>query len=109
MPNTHGTHWIRRERRLRIYARDGWRCLWCGRGIWQGAALTLDHFLPRERGGSNAPENLLTACHLCNSTRRHEHAMIFAWRCEGSLFGGWAALLDRLIEAMARPLPRVVP
>jgi hypothetical protein len=31
-----------------------------------GGALTIDHFQPRARGGTDAPENLLYCCYRCN-------------------------------------------
>jgi 5-methylcytosine-specific restriction endonuclease McrA len=63
--------WIRPERRLAIYLRDGFRCL-CGRDLagvdpWQ---VTLDHIVPTSRGGSNNPSNLYTCCRRCNTARR---------------------------------------
>jgi len=62
----------RRERsgmkRLRIYMRDKFRCQYCG--VKKGAAeLTLDHILPRSRGGDNSPVNIVTACLPCNNRK----------------------------------------
>jgi len=67
MSNAHGSKWIRPEKRLAIYARDGFACLYCG----NDERLTLDHLLPRELGGSNEVENLVTACLTCNSSKQH--------------------------------------
>jgi len=64
-----GMNWIRKEKRLAIYLRDGLACVYCGEGVEDGATLTLDHCKPRICGGSNAPDNLVTACHRCNSYR----------------------------------------
>lgn len=64
-----GMNWIRREKRLAIYLRDGLACAYCGEGIEDGAKLTLDHITPHCDGGSNEPSNLVTACHRCNSAR----------------------------------------
>src|SRR5215510_10988765 len=67
------THYIdvrsRRNRvtnRHRIFARDHYRCQYCGR---RGTAfdLTLDHILPKSRGGRTIAENLVTACQVCNN------------------------------------------
>jgi hypothetical protein len=108
--NAAGTKWIRPEKRLRIYARDGWRCLWCGRHRAElDEPLTLDHFLSRDAGGGNEADNLLTACFACNSERRHAPALSYAFAKEGPLFGGAGATLDRILDALARPLPAVVP
>ncbi len=62
-------HMIRRPRpkvrltRKEIFARDGWQCVYCGR---QTRDLTLDHVLPRHRGGPHTWENLVSACKPCN-------------------------------------------
>lgn len=62
--------WIRPEKRRRIYERDGWACVYCG----GTDSLTLDHITPRRLRGSNAPTNLVTCCHSCNSRRQdNEH------------------------------------
>jgi 5-methylcytosine-specific restriction endonuclease McrA len=74
--NLKGSHWIRDERRVRIYARDGWRCVCCleevRRGDRRGNAQhpyrlgTLDHVVY----GCNKSDNLVTACKECNVLRK---------------------------------------
>ena len=65
---------IRRRReassmkRLRIYMRDKFRCQYCGEKKPAGE-LTLDHILPRSRGGDNSPVNVVTACVACNNRK----------------------------------------
>jgi 5-methylcytosine-specific restriction endonuclease McrA len=56
-------------RRLRIYMRDKFRCQYCG-DKKSVAELTLDHILPRSRGGDNSPVNVVTACLQCNNRKR---------------------------------------
>lgn len=75
---TQGMNWIRKERRLAIYMRDGLACCWCGAGVEDGAKLTLDHLTPYTAGGGNAAANLVTACHTCNSVRQDRSAEVFA-------------------------------
>jgi 5-methylcytosine-specific restriction endonuclease McrA len=102
MTNPNGSHWIRTSKRRRIYARDGWRCVWCEQPVEQGRNATLDHFLAREAGGTNATDNLLTACFRCNSRRQHKPALLFAFDL-GSL---WIVqTMDRVLDALDRPLP----
>ena len=48
--------------RTRIYKRDNHECVYCG----SKKQLTLDHVIPRSRGGSNSWDNLVTCCHNCN-------------------------------------------
>jgi 5-methylcytosine-specific restriction endonuclease McrA len=54
--------------RHRILARDHYRCQYCGR---RGTAfdLTLDHILPRSRGGRTLAENLVACCQSCNNRK----------------------------------------
>jgi 5-methylcytosine-specific restriction endonuclease McrA len=56
-------------KRLRIYMRDKFRCQYCGEKK-TAAELTLDHILPRSRGGDNSPVNIVTACLQCNNRKR---------------------------------------
>jgi 5-methylcytosine-specific restriction endonuclease McrA len=48
--------------RTRIFRRDNEECVYCG----STKQLTLDHVIPRSRGGSNSWDNLVTCCHNCN-------------------------------------------
>jgi CRISPR/Cas system Type II protein with McrA/HNH and RuvC-like nuclease domain len=48
-----------------IYKRDGHACVYCN----SRENLTLDHVLPRSRGGGNTWENLVTCCSRCNSRK----------------------------------------
>ncbi|MEW6734854.1 MAG: HNH endonuclease [Acidobacteriota bacterium] len=56
------------SKRTAILMRDRFRCQYCG---IKGTAfdLTLDHILPRSRGGSTEPENLCAACFACNQRK----------------------------------------
>ncbi len=50
--------------RREVFNRDRYTCQYCGR---RGARdLTLDHVMPRHRGGRHTWENLVTACKTCN-------------------------------------------
>ncbi len=55
-------------KRLRIYMRDKHRCQYCGekKAVTE---LTLDHILPRSRGGDHSPVNVVTACVSCNTRK----------------------------------------
>ncbi len=46
-----------------IFRRDGYRCQYCGR---VSAHLTLDHVVPKNRGGKYTWDNLVSACPQCN-------------------------------------------
>lgn len=45
-----------------IYKRDSHQCVYCG----SSKNLTLDHVLPKSRGGKNDWNNLVTSCFKCN-------------------------------------------
>lgn len=67
-----GMNWIRQDKRLAIYLRDGMACIWCGVGVEdEGTTLTLDHLVPARGKASadNRSRNLVTACTRCNSAR----------------------------------------
>lgn len=51
--------------RRNLFARDGNRCQYCGRRF-PAAELSLDHVLPRSRGGGMDWENIVCACVRCN-------------------------------------------
>src|ERR1700759_4506418 len=53
----------RKISRRALFARDGWRCAYCGTS---NARLTLDHIVPRSKGGESIWENVVTACAPCN-------------------------------------------
>jgi 5-methylcytosine-specific restriction endonuclease McrA len=54
--------------RTKILMRDRYRCQYCG-GKGTGAELTLDHIVPRSRGGRTHPENLCASCKRCNQRK----------------------------------------
>jgi 5-methylcytosine-specific restriction endonuclease McrA len=54
--------------RTKILMRDRYRCQYCG--VKGGASdLTLDHIVPRSRGGRSTPENLCASCMRCNQRK----------------------------------------
>ena len=51
-----------RVNRHKIYKRDGHKCVYCG----NSKQLTIDHLIPKSKGGKNTWENLVTCCSKCN-------------------------------------------
>jgi 5-methylcytosine-specific restriction endonuclease McrA len=51
--------------RRAVFARDNHRCQYCG-----GVAESIDHVMPRSRGGQHAWENVVAACRKCNLGKR---------------------------------------
>lgn len=58
----------RRRTYLDLCRRDGPRCNWCR----AEHSLTVDHIVPKSKGGSNHPTNLQVLCLRCNQAK--------AWR-----------------------------
>lgn len=54
--------------RVNIYARDGYRCQYCGDKCAVNE-LTYDHVVPRSRGGKTSWENIVSCCYACNRTK----------------------------------------
>jgi len=51
--------------RHRIFRRDEYQCVYCG----NKRNLTVDHVIPKSRGGQNTWLNLVTCCSYCNRTK----------------------------------------
>jgi 5-methylcytosine-specific restriction endonuclease McrA len=65
--------------RRAVFARDGNRCQYCG-----DAAESIDHVIPRSKGGEHVWENVVAACRPCNVRKRdrllHETTMVLRRR-----------------------------
>lgn len=55
-----------RKHRDLVLERDEYRCVYCGA---TDVPLQLDHAIPRSRGGSDDPSNLVAACKPCNCSK----------------------------------------
>ena len=53
----------RKITRRAVFARDRWTCQYCGH---ERANLTVDHVIPRSKGGDSTWENIVTCCAPCN-------------------------------------------
>jgi 5-methylcytosine-specific restriction endonuclease McrA len=53
----------RKITRKAVLARDSWTCQYCGQ---RKPGLTVDHVVPRSRGGESVWENIVAACASCN-------------------------------------------
>jgi len=52
--------------RKNILRRDRYKCVYCGRS---DLPLTIDHVIPKARGGTDSWENLVSACTRCNNKK----------------------------------------
>lgn len=57
---------MRRQTRVLILQRDGFRCKFCG-ATSEETRLQVDHIMPQARGGTDSLDNLATLCEACNS------------------------------------------
>ena len=61
-------HQTRALSRKNILMRDRYTCQYCSRTL-ASAELTLDHVVPRSRGGRSSWENLVACCYTCNNRK----------------------------------------
>jgi 5-methylcytosine-specific restriction endonuclease McrA len=54
--------------RINVYARDGFRCQYCG-AKKPMQELNYDHVVPRARGGKTDWDNIVTSCYACNDKK----------------------------------------
>lgn len=99
--NQHGSNWIRRFRRERLYQRDGYRCIYCGMDLEHAKPRdrTLDHVIPRRAGWDNGDRNLVVACRWCNDKKGDRDPLEYIM----SLRDG-PAVLARVTERTGRSL-----
>ncbi len=64
----HIPHQARTLSRKNILIRDRYTCQFCGRTL-AASELTLDHVVPRSRGGRTDWDNLVACCHRCNNLK----------------------------------------
>ena len=88
-----------------LIARDGGACVWCGHEAWR-SDLTVEHVVPRSRGGHLVAENALVACRRCNRRRgsRPVDAYVRELMREGAPVNVEA--LRRALESLARSTRR---
>jgi 5-methylcytosine-specific restriction endonuclease McrA len=97
----------RKITRRAVFARDGWACQYCG----SRSNLTVDHVVPRSKGGSSSWENIVASCAPCNRrkgdrlprqagmhprrTPRAPHAEIFIQVASPTIPSAWQAYLPQ--------------
>ena len=53
----------RKITRRAVFARDRWTCQYCGS---ERSTLTVDHVIPRSKGGESSWDNIVACCAPCN-------------------------------------------
>jgi 5-methylcytosine-specific restriction endonuclease McrA len=67
--------------RRAVFARDGGRCVYC-----DSPATSLDHVVPRSRGGLHVWENVVSACRRCNHLKADRDVSDLGWRMRHAPF-----------------------
>ena len=87
----------RRLSRRAVLARDGYRCQYCG----STRHLTIDHIVPRSRGGLDSWDNVITSCAPCNVRKGaalpHEVGMSPSRRPRPPLPGDFVLACQRVV------------
>ncbi|WP_457158792.1 HNH endonuclease [Modestobacter sp. SYSU DS0875] len=60
--------------RRAVFTRDGSICVYCG-----GSATSIDHVVPRSRGGTHTWDNVVAACRRCNHTKADRSLAELGW------------------------------
>lgn len=88
--------------RRAVFARDEYRCQYCG-----DRADSIDHVLPRSRGGRDVWDNLAAACRPCNTRKRDrtpdEAGMRLIRPCHAPRATAWIALGASLVPDAWKP------
>jgi 5-methylcytosine-specific restriction endonuclease McrA len=88
--------------RRAVFVRDGHSCQYCG-----APADSIDHVVPRSRGGEHVWENVVAACSRCNATKRdrllHETTMRLLRVPRPPLATTWFLLGDRAMPSSWAP------
>lgn len=95
-------HRIAAASRRAVFARDDHRCQYCGAG-----ADSIDHVVPRSRGGGDGWDNLVAACHTCNAHKRNrtpsEAGMRLARPCRAPRPGAWSVIGSSAVPEVWKP------
>jgi 5-methylcytosine-specific restriction endonuclease McrA len=94
--------------RKAVFARDGGRCVYCG-----AAATSLDHVVPKSRGGPHTWENVVSACSRCNHVKADRAIAELGWRLRARpsapLGASWRVVGARRVDPRWEPFLDGVP
>lgn len=99
--------------RRAVFARDGGRCAYCA-----GPATSIDHVIPRSRGGRHEWSNVVSACRRCNHLKADRAISDLGWRLhrqpQAPTGPAWRVLgtglmHDRWRPYLADPVPEPEP
>ena len=88
--------------RKAVFARDGGRCVYCG-----APATSLDHVVPRSRGGGHTWDNVVSACARCNHVKADRAVSDLGWRMRrpptAPTGAAWRVVGSRRVDPQWRP------
>lgn len=101
-PAAKGSKWIRPSTRWAIYHRDDFACVYCG----NVGDLSLDHVRAVAGSGTNEPENLVTCCIRCNSSKQQLTMRQWYAKLRAADYDV-EAIQRRVARAVRQPIDRV--
>jgi 5-methylcytosine-specific restriction endonuclease McrA len=88
--------------RKAVFARDGGRCVYCN-----AAATSLDHVIPKSRGGAHSWDNVVSACGRCNHVKADRGIAELGWRLHrqpvAPTGAAWRVVGSRRVDPRWRP------
>lgn len=88
--------------RKAVFARDGGRCVYCGAN-----ATSLDHVVPKSRGGPHTWDNVVSACARCNHVKADRGIAELGWRLRRTPIAptgnAWRVIGARRVEPSWQP------
>ena len=88
--------------RKAVFARDGGRCVYCG-----ASATSLDHVIPKSRGGPHTWDNVVSACSRCNHLKADRGVAELGWRLRRAPVAptgaAWRVVGSRRVDPRWRP------
>src|SRR5690606_18574429 len=99
-----------RFNRRNLFARDGHQCQYCGRRF-PASQLSIDHVLPKSRGGTTTWENVVCSCVRCNTMKggrtpqearmklmrtpaKPRHHPLLAYKLSNPRYASWRSFLQ---------------
>lgn len=77
--------------RTRLAEAQNWRCCWCGRHVTlerdRRNTVTIEHLVPRSKGGADTFDNCVMACSKCNGKRDIIPIENYYFRLTGESYG----------------------
>lgn len=95
----------RAQRLLCALERDGASCVWCSRRLEAGGCdASVDHLVPKLKGGPSWSENEVAACRRCNRARGHVAPLDWLRRCQEQGLKPSVELIAQRLQTLARAI-----